>query len=176
MALLADPGVEVQAAVHTDASAAIGIVRRSGFGKLRYLNMRYLWLQDQVAAGKGWSNPADLVTKHLAQAAVTKHFNSLDMWVESGRAATAPTLSLLLQEDGEPRCPWELSGGKLDVWRLNDEEAVRVHHKPRCELPTPLRMAGAPPSRSLTPACVTGGRFIDTGEAFRRIDQVDGPH
>ena len=31
--LLADLGVGVQAAVHTDASSAIGIVRSSGFGK-----------------------------------------------------------------------------------------------------------------------------------------------
>ena len=45
MALLADLGVEVQAAVHTDASAAIGIARRSGPGKLRHLNVRYLWLR-----------------------------------------------------------------------------------------------------------------------------------
>ena len=175
MTLLADLGVEVQAAVHTHA--AIGIVRRSGFGKLRHLNVRYLWLQDQVAAGnmalhkvQGLVNPGDLVTKRLAQAAVTKQFSSLDMWVESGRAATAPTLNLLLQEDGEPRCPWDLSGGKLDVWRLNGEEAVRVHHKPRCKLFTPLRVAGAPPSRSLTPARVTEGRFVDTGEAIRRVD------
>ena len=38
MTLLADLGVEVQAAVHTDASAAIGIFRRSGLGRLRHLN------------------------------------------------------------------------------------------------------------------------------------------
>ena len=92
MTLLADLGVEVQAAVHTHA--AIGIVRRSGFGKLRHLNVRYLWLQDQVAAGnmalhkvQGLVNPGDLVTKRLAQAAVTKQFSSLDMWVESGRSS-----------------------------------------------------------------------------------------
>ena len=91
MTLLADLSVEVQADVHTDARAAIGIVRRSGLGKLRHLNVRYLWLQDQVAAGNmalhkvhELVNPADLVTKHRAQAAVTKHANLLDMWVECG--------------------------------------------------------------------------------------------
>ena len=31
MTLLADLGVEVEAAIHTDASAAVGIVCRSGF-------------------------------------------------------------------------------------------------------------------------------------------------
>ena len=69
MTLLADLGVEVQAAVHRDASAAIGIVRRSELGKLRHLNVRHLWLQDKVAAGNmalhkvhGLVNPANLVT------------------------------------------------------------------------------------------------------------------
>ena len=56
------------------------------------------------------------------------------------------------------------------MWRLDKEEAVRGHHKPRCELFTPLRVAGAPPSRSLTLARVTEGRFVDTGETFRRVD------
>ena len=42
MALLADFRVTVEIAVHTNASAAIGIVRRAGFGKLRHLNVRYL--------------------------------------------------------------------------------------------------------------------------------------
>ena len=86
MTLLADLGVEVQAAVHTDASAAIGIVRRSGLDKLRHLNVRYLWLGEQVTGGNmalrkvhGLVNPAGLVIKHLAQAAVTKHVNMLDM-------------------------------------------------------------------------------------------------
>ena len=48
MALLADFGVTAKVAVHSDASAAIGMVLRVGFGKLRHLNVRYLWLQDQV--------------------------------------------------------------------------------------------------------------------------------
>ena len=40
--LMADMGVQVKATVHTDASAAIGIARRAGLGKLRHLNVRYL--------------------------------------------------------------------------------------------------------------------------------------
>ena len=118
----------------------------------------------------GFVNPTDLVSKHFAQAAVTKQLNMLDMWVESGRAASAPTLSTLLSDGCVSRCPCDLSGRKLDAWRLDEEEAVRVHHQPRCELFTPLRVAGAPPSMSLTPACVTEGRFVDTGEAFSLVD------
>ena len=46
--LLADLGAEAKATVHTDASAAIGIARRAGFGKLRHLNVHYLWLQREL--------------------------------------------------------------------------------------------------------------------------------
>ena len=66
MTMLADFGTAVECTVHTDASAAIGIVRRAGLGKLRHLNVRYLRLQDQVKAEAlglekvaGADNPAD---------------------------------------------------------------------------------------------------------------------
>ena len=72
MSLLDDLGQAVKTTFFTDASAAIGIVRRSGFGKLRHLNVRYLWLQDQVREGmvsltkvKGTENPADIMTKNV---------------------------------------------------------------------------------------------------------------
>ena len=61
-------------------------------------------------------------------------------------------------------------GRKLDEWCLNKEEATRVHHKPRRELFTPLRVAGAPPAKRLTPARITEGRFVGTGECFRHVD------
>ena len=72
MTLLADFGLTVSVTVHTDASAAIGIVRRAGIGKLRHLNVRYLWVQDQVKSERlglkkvaGADNPADIATKHV---------------------------------------------------------------------------------------------------------------
>ena len=45
-----------------------------------------------------------------------------------------------------------------------------MHHKPRCELFTPLRVAAAPPAKSFTLARITESPFVDTGEEFRRID------
>ena len=72
MALLEDFGFTTRSVFHTDASAAIGIVRRAGLGKLRHLNVRYLWLQDHFRSGQmelykvaGAADAADLVTKHL---------------------------------------------------------------------------------------------------------------
>jgi hypothetical protein len=102
MSLLEDFGVVVSATVHTDASAAIGIVRRAGLGKLRHLNVRYLWLQDKVREEDfellkvpGLANPADLMTKHLSRVDADRHLASLGMHLGSGRASTAPTLGKL---------------------------------------------------------------------------------
>ena len=102
MTLMGDLGVPTSVTVHTDASAAIGIVRRAGLGKLRHLNVRYLWLQDQVkqeAIGlqkvAGADNPADLVTKHLNAEAMRKHMARLGVNTSGGRARSAPMLGAL---------------------------------------------------------------------------------
>ena len=48
MTLIADSGLNLNATAHTDASAAIGIVPRTGLGKLRHLNVRYPWFQENL--------------------------------------------------------------------------------------------------------------------------------
>ena len=102
MTLLADFGFTVSVTVHTDASAAIGIVRRAGIGKLRHLNVRYLWVQGQVKSERlglkkvaGADNPADIATKHLNADIMRKHLESLGVRVGGGRARSAPILGSL---------------------------------------------------------------------------------
>ena len=46
--LMADFGFETQISVHTDSTAAIGIVHRIGLGKTRHIEVQYLWVQDNV--------------------------------------------------------------------------------------------------------------------------------
>ena len=102
MTLMEDLGVSASVTMHTDASAAIGIVRRAGLGKLRHLNVRYLWLQDQVkqeAIGlqkvAGAENPDDFVTKHVNADAMKKHLERLGVKTSGGRARSAPMLGAL---------------------------------------------------------------------------------
>ena len=102
MTMLADFGITVDVTVHTDASAAIGIVRRAGLGKLRHLNVRYLWLQDLVKQETigmkkvaGADNPADLATKHLNAETMTRHLTRLGVRTSGGRANSAPALGVL---------------------------------------------------------------------------------
>ena len=172
MSLLQDFGVVVNAKVHADASAAIGIARRTGLGKLRHLNVRYLWIQDQVRLDnfellkvKGTSNPADLLTKHLSGPDVEKNLSFLNMYRPAGRADSAPTLNAFLSRDEE----------QLHALGGIEEESPGLrttfqHDGPRRRLFTPSHVAGAPSCSSLTSTRITTGIWVDTGKCFTITD------
>ena len=97
-----DLGMEYTAAVYADASAALGIVQRRGIGKVRHLRTQSLWLQEAHATRRvqfekidGSRNPSDLFTKHLAEMLADRHLKTLGVVPESGRAESAPELSLM---------------------------------------------------------------------------------
>ena len=83
----------------SDATAAIGMCRRRGLGKVRHLAVADLWIQDKVKNKElqlekvlGLDNPADLLTKYLDSPAQDKHVHRIGLAAEDGRAASAPKL------------------------------------------------------------------------------------
>ena len=100
MSMMADFGESVEATVCSDASAAIGIAHRQGLGKTRHIEVRYLWIQQEIKEGKvnvkkvgTDSNPADLLTKALNRDKIAGHMRMMGYRLDSSRASTAPTLS-----------------------------------------------------------------------------------
>ena len=96
-ALANDLGMKFTLEVLTDATAAIGICRRRGLGKIRHLHVADLWVQDRVRKGDflitkvlGADNPADILTKHVGRETMRKHMDFLGLISEPGRAASAP--------------------------------------------------------------------------------------
>ena len=94
--LLRDLGSECEVVLSADASAAIGICRRTGIGKLRHLDTRILWIQDKVKSAElvlrkvpGLENPADLMTKHLGAESIAGHMRRIACWPRAGRAEGA---------------------------------------------------------------------------------------
>ena len=78
--ILADFGETVTAQLMGDASAAIGVIRRSGLGTLRHVDTSLLWVQEAAAEkrvlfGKvpGQLNPADGHTKHVTRALIDRY-------------------------------------------------------------------------------------------------------
>ena len=98
-AMLVDLGIEAKIVLHTDSSAARGIIHRAGLGKLRHLETGYLWLQAAVKAKRlqvrkvlGTANPGDLFTKHLSSADMWKHLETLQIFPEDGRSLAVPAI------------------------------------------------------------------------------------
>ena len=164
ISLAADFGINFGGKVHSDASAAIGIASRQGVGKIRHLNVRFLWIQDKVRNGElrlekvpGTDNPADLLTKYLDACKIACCLETLCVETSNDRAEIA--LTNLDRDD---------SGS--DRWIESDGCVMRVHDKPRLTMFTPLRVAGAPPARALTAMRVTSGKYCDNGECFEFKD------
>jgi hypothetical protein len=70
----------------TDSSAAKSFVCRRGLGRMRHLEIRDLWLQDEVAKGQlvvykvlGTENPADLMTKFLSEKDIESRLERLGL-------------------------------------------------------------------------------------------------
>ena len=92
-----DLGFTIGVRIHSDATAALGICRRRGLGKIRHLDVTDLWCQEKVRAGAvslhkvlGAENPADIMTKYTDRAILEKMLGLVNMKAMSGRAACAP--------------------------------------------------------------------------------------
>ena len=176
VSLAADFGLDLNIRIHTDASAAIGMVHRQGVGKLRHVRVQYLWVQAKVQDGEmkvqkidGKANPADLVTKNLPVRDIQKHLEALCIDTACDRASLAPQLAPIrhgLNHDGRSG----IQDPSMDSWITKGGETIRVHQRSRVELFTPLRAQGAPPARALTPARITTGQYCDDGERFTIVD------
>jgi hypothetical protein len=95
--LVRDFGQDCGLRILVDSSAAIGICKRTGVGKIRHLDTRLLWIQEAVRDGTlevmkvlGTENPADLMTKHLGAEQITECLTRLSCWERDGRAQAAP--------------------------------------------------------------------------------------
>ena len=71
ISLVADLGWDLSLDVMTDSNACKGTCARKGVGKMRHLEVKWLWIQDVVRSGRvkrllkvsGEWNPADCLTK-----------------------------------------------------------------------------------------------------------------
>ena len=100
MPLAKDWGVKVGGEVVVDSSAALGVVRRKGNGKLRRVKVGKMWTQDKEESGelmyskvKGELNPSDLMTKGLCAKVMEGRMRRIGQEVRGGRAEAGLKLS-----------------------------------------------------------------------------------
>ena len=80
----------------TDSTAAKSFVSRQGFGKMKHIEIRDMWLQKEVRDGKvqvskvpGDKNPADLMTKILNTRDIQVRLNKMGLvatWIKDMEA------------------------------------------------------------------------------------------
>ena len=92
-----DMGWHATIIIHSDATAAIGIARRKGLGKIQHLDVTDLWIQDkvrskviQVVKVLGTENMADALTKYVDKASLDSAMSRMQMVKTSGRSTMAP--------------------------------------------------------------------------------------
>ena len=108
--VLEDLGIAVKVSICSDATAAIGICRRQGLGRVRHLATADLWIQQRVKRGHlalrkwpGPDNPSDLLTKYKAREDIMRMMLMASLQVRQGRAQTAPVRAPLLPDsEGQP--------------------------------------------------------------------------
>ena len=108
--LMKDLDVDFRMRVWTDSSAALGVSRRKGLGRLRHVELSQLWLQERASTGdikvmkvNGKENLADALTKHVTQEEAGMHLQGSDQEHVQGRHALAPEVAhdcMRMNEDG----------------------------------------------------------------------------
>ena len=102
--LAADMHWHLDLNVHSDATAAIGIAKRRGLGRIRHLHTTDLWVQECIRNGDvkllkvlGRENPADIFTKYLDAAIMIKALENMSCVFMDGRPACAPATAGVAQ-------------------------------------------------------------------------------
>ena len=139
-AIMADYGVALPVRLWTDSSAALGISKRSGLGKIRHLDTHTLWLQEKVRTKavevrkvKGEENPADMFTKYLpSKDQVHSLVKMFGCEYRDGRAESAP----LLRPLDQPRPVHNVDAAPVLPHLRSDEDIDRLY--PQLEAPEEL--------------------------------------
>ena len=123
--MAADFGIALKAIVMTDASAALGIAQGGGSGKLRHIDVQWLWIQEVHHEGKfrgneiaGKENPADLMTKHLSSDELNKHIERLGYELRIDRSDKSFKINAVAHQ-------------LKDEWRHDDQCLMRWHNQAR---------------------------------------------
>ena len=79
-------GMDGPITLNTDSSAAKSFASRRGLGRMRHVETRHLWLQEEILAKRvvlakirGEANPADIATKFLGISVVKEHLEAMNI-------------------------------------------------------------------------------------------------
>ena len=115
--LLQDFGMTTDITIHTDSTAALGIVHRKGLGKTRHIVVQWLWIQENVH-DKSMSvrkvgtqeNPPDMSTEGQTREKLNEHVQFVGGHIYEKRDRSALAINSLGLSDS-----WEFKNGNVMV-------------------------------------------------------------
>ena len=123
ISMAADFGKATSAKVHTDSTAALGMVFRFGLGRTRHVRVQYFWTQQKVQDKEfvvekvdTKENVADLMTKSLSAEVATYFMEKLGLCRADGRSNLTLEIALLTSGEAILRTAQFLKR-YLSVWR-----------------------------------------------------------
>ena len=109
-------GIEAPLKIKGDAIAAMGMVKRQGLGRVRYLAVADLWIQQKAKDGSakyeklpGAQNTSDIMTKAVEAEVLERHMRELGFEYREGRNKSTPVYNGL--DDGTPGQEEDLTQG-----------------------------------------------------------------
>ena len=132
VSLWKDVGETTREHVLGDASAAIGIIRRMGMGKVRHLNTCWLRVQEKEASRelqchkvRGSDNSVDLFTKAVEHDSIVRHTDAMGCECMFGRDPIALTVRNLNAKVNMENFAQEVeyrskTSGRMDAWTRMD--------------------------------------------------------
>ena len=91
--------MELKVRLHSDATAAIGIAKRRGLGRIRHLATADLWIQEKIRDGQieihkilGTENPGDIFTKYVNKNTMEAALKKMNLAFKEGRSPIAPAI------------------------------------------------------------------------------------
>ena len=101
--MAADLGCELYIHIHTDSSAAVGMCRRTGVGRVRHLAVGQFWIQDKARKVEvrlyktfGHLNPADALAKAVAQGLIQQDTARVCLDARQEWLGSAPNINMTL--------------------------------------------------------------------------------
>jgi hypothetical protein len=144
-----DLGLKMGGELYTDSSAALGIAKRAGIGKVRHLRTQGLWVQEVRVSGRiaykkvlGEKNPSDLLTKYMTADLSKRHLDAIAAAFVDGRAESAPEIGSI--EDTTVELEDDDGDGGLLSWVRKFEviEGRKVRFRPSVDI-RPIPAVGA---------------------------------
>ena len=129
-AIFSDFDWSIKVLIKSDASAALGMCKRQGLGKVRRLATADLWIQQRVRmqelAVRKWpgkDNPSDVLTKPTSGPDLRRHLEGVGLVPLAGRSAVAPQRAAALAD--HPLADRPAQGAYLHDEGDTDEEQFR---------------------------------------------------